>query len=303
MTSRLHIPVLKEVVTKYFDPGPGLVFLDATIGAAGHAIQLASLGASVIGLDQDQEILKVAKNEIDYAGLTNKIQLHHAHFSKLDVVVGKTLLDGALFDLGISSLQLNSPQRGFSFRYDAPLDMRMDTKLQVTAADLLGGLGRKELHELFTKLGEQEHSRKLADVIVKSRRLKPITTTTDLVKIVDQVIRKTKRIHPATKVFQALRIAVNDELNELKKALPLALNALKANGTLIVISFHSLEDRIVKEFFRDQSDAGSLEILTKKPITPAKDEVINNPRSRSAKLRAAKLIAGKSNKSTSRNKV
>lgn len=284
MTNKVHIPVMVGEIIKLIDPQPGKTIIDATLGAAGHAMELAKKGANVIGIDRDQEIIEIAHSNISKQNLTDRIKLKKGEFSKLKELVVGEKIDGILFDLGVSSLQLDKPERGFSFMNDAPLDMRMDKELQVTAKDLINGLGRKELHELFTKLGEERYSRRIADAVIDARRLNPIQTTKDLVNIINSVIKKRDKIHPATRVFQALRIAVNDELNELKAALPSALSLLSPGGTCVVISFHSLEDRIVKNIF---GEAGSdFEILTPKPLTPTPEETSKNSRSRSAKLRA-----------------
>jgi len=199
-------------------------------------------------------------------------------------------LDGILLDLGLSSFQLDSPERGFSFRFDAPLDMRMSPELGVRAVDLVNGLNVGELEELFMKLGEEKQARRIAKEIVGSRVDHKITTTTELAEIVKKVKKVSfgKHIHPATQVFQALRIAVNDELNNLREVLPKASSLLGKDGRLVVISFHSLEDRIVKDFFKSSSE---LKVLTEKPITASEEEVGLNPRSRSAKMRVAEKLS------------
>lgn len=206
---------------------------------------------------------------------------------------GLTAVAGILLDLGLSSEQLADPNRGFSFNLDAPLDMRASPDYQVTAADLINGLNKGELYELFAKLGEEQHSLSIADLIVRTRLIKPITTTKQLSELVMKAVSKRQdlsahwRIHPATKVFQALRIAVNDELNNLKAVLPQAVALLKPGGRLAVISFHSLEDRIVKLYFKNNAQVIN---LTKKPIMASDEEIKANPRSRSAKLRVAEKI-------------
>jgi len=194
-------------------------------------------------------------------------------------------------DLGVSSLQLGSPERGFSFARSGPLDMRMDPTLQVRALDLVNGLHAGELYELFNKLGEERFARKIADTVVLARKLKRIESTQELADLVAKVYGRRKqqeKIHPATRVFQALRIAVNDELNALKEGLPQILKEIEKNGVILVISFHSLEDRIVKNAFREWQDRGLGQALTKKPIVAGELEIATNPRSRSAKLRIFK---------------
>jgi len=199
-------------------------------------------------------------------------------------------VDGVLLDLGVSFYQLKTPERGFSFNLEGPLDMRMDPDLKVNAADLINGLNKGELEELFWKLGEERSARRLAEAIVEDRRLKPISTCQQLVEIILKVKPRRGKIHPATQVFQALRMVVNDELNNLKEALPGALEILKTGGRLAVISFHSGEDRIVKYFFKEKAEEGKLKIITKKPIKPNWEEIKENPRSRSAKLRIGEKI-------------
>ncbi len=283
MTQSVHTPVMPQEVLNYLQPAPGKLILDATLGAAGHTKLLVERGAKVVGIDRDADIFDYAKANL--GDLVSQVTFKHGPFSQLSDLVGDLKFDGILFDLGVSSFQLDNPQRGFSFRYDAPLDMRMDRTLQVIAADLVNGLGRKELYDLFQKFGQERFARRITDAILERRRVKPIQTTKELADLVSQVKPRTGKIHPATKIFQALRIVVNDELNELKAALPSALSSLKPEGVLVVISFHSLEDRLVKQFFKSQ-DNSQFEVLTPKPITPQPKEIAANPRSRSAKLRA-----------------
>jgi 16S rRNA (cytosine1402-N4)-methyltransferase len=288
VTKPVHIPVLVQEVVEALQPAPGKVFIDATVGFGGHSLALLQSGAKVIGLDRDSEILKIAEARIKDAGFADQFVGVHNSFSRIAEAVAQAIpsnggIDGILFDLGVSSYQLDTPERGFSFRFDAPLDMRMDKSLAVTAADLVNGLGKKELYELFTKLGEEYRCRPLIEVIIKTRKIAPIKTTSELVVLVEKTIPRTKDIHPATKIFQALRMAVNSEREELKAALPSALSLLAPEGVLVVISFHSLEDSIVKDFLQDNSEL--LTTTTSKPITPTSQEVASNPRSRSAKLR------------------
>ena len=193
---------------------------------------------------------------------------------------------GILYDLGLSSHQLEHSGRGFSFQKDEPLDMRSDPKLKVTAANLVNGLAESELTKLFEKYGEESHARAVAGAIIRSRWDRPISNSKELAGIISRVVRRKSKLHPATKVFQALRIAVNDELNNLKSSLPPAFGMLENGGRLVVISFHSLEDRIVKKFFREVEEEGKGRILTKKPTTSSEEEIERNPRARSAKLRA-----------------
>lgn len=281
----MHIPVLLKEVTSALNPMIGKNYLDATLGYAGHTLSLLEKGASVVGIDQDSDMLELATKRITEAGLAERFTPIRSSFSSAlssDRVSNMTF-DGILFDLGVSSLQLDTPNRGFSFRYDAPLDMRMNPDLAVTAKDLVNGLGKNELEELFKTLGEEHAAKKIASAIVTQRKIKPITTTLALAKLIEKIIPKRGKIHPATKVFQSLRMAVNSEREELKAALPSALSILAKGGILATISFHSLEEKIILDFFKEYEDQINLENLN--PITPSSQEILANPRSRSAKLR------------------
>lgn len=261
-------------------------YLDTTIGDGGHSIEILKRGGKVVGIDVDPQALKRVQVRFEEAGIDkSKYKLLQGNFRDLKNLVSKTKFAGAIFDLGVSSLQLETPQRGFSFSKEGPLDMRMDPKLQVKALDLVDGLNKGELDELFSKLGEEKHSKRLADALVRARQVKPIETTTELAGIAEKTLGRKGRINPATKVFQALRIAVNDELNALSQALPQALEVVEKNGRILVISFHSLEDRIVKNLFKQWQYRGLGQVLTKKPIRPTVLEIRQNPRARSAKLR------------------
>lgn len=279
-----HQPVLLQTAIDLLNIQPGEAYLDCTVGSAGHAVEIVKKGGKLYGLDVDPAAIQRAKKRL--AGSFYRLQ--QMNFAQLSAAAEKfrlTSVAGILMDLGLSSEQLADKTRGFSFQHQAPLDMRADPSLSVTAADLINGLTKGELNELFKKLGQEQHSLSIADHIVRARRAKPINTTLELADIVCQAVPPRRgRLHPATKVFQALRIAVNDELNSLKTALPLAVDLLKENGRLVIISFHSLEDSIVKHFIKNQTN---LKILTKKPIRPTAAEIAQNPRARSAKLRAA----------------
>lgn len=288
MTHNVHTPVLLAEVISALAPAPHQNFIDATLGAAGHTLALLEAGATVIGLDRDQQILALATARVREAGYASTFTGLHLNFSQLaslssHLPSAPAQFAGILFDLGVSSYQLDTPERGFSFRYEAPLDMRMDQNLGVTAADLLNALGRKELYELFTTLGEEYRCRRLIEEIITTRKVRPFRTTGDLLAIIDETLPRTKGIHPATKIFQALRMAVNSEREELKAALPSALSLLQPGGILAVISFHSGEDSLVKNFFRTESSA--IESLTDKPVIATAAEIMSNPRARSAKLR------------------
>lgn len=290
----IHTPVMLAEVIHYLDPKPGKRFIDATLGYSGHTLALLKAGAEVVGIDRDTDMLNIAIERITKAGFIKQFTSINLAFSEaLDptrmILVGK--FDGILFDLGVSSYQLDTPERGFSFRYDAPLDMRMDKRLAVTAADLVNGLGRNELVELFTTLGEDGNAKRVVSEICRIRLIHPIMTTEQLSDLIISVVGRPRGIHPATKIFQALRMAVNGERPELKAALPSALSWLKEGGLVATIAFHSLEDRIIKSWMNDAESAGQIEVVTNGAVEPGTEEVARNPRSRSAKLRVAKRLA------------
>lgn len=262
----------------------GEKYIDATVGGGGHAVEILKRGGKVLGLDVDPEAIEQVKRILNII----LVRGNFAHLQEIAQECGFDRVAGILFDLGVSSHQLLTNERGFSFTSDAPLDMRMDPDLEVTAADLVNGLRKEELYELFYKLGEERFAWTIARAIVRARSLAPIKTCRELARIIAGVRRqKFERIHPATRCFQALRIAVNDELNNLKAVLPQAVNLLKPGGRLVVISFHSLEDRIVKNFFKERAD---FRTLIKKPVRPSDAEVEINPRSRSARMRVGEKI-------------
>ncbi len=242
-----------------------------------------------MGIDQDQEALREVRNKKEQEVRDKNLVLAKGNFKDIDSLArdnGFKNLSGIVFDLGVSSHQFDQAERGFSFQRNGPLDMRMDTDLKVKASDLIHILTKGELYELFTKLGEERFARPILESIVRARQIKRIETTAELADIINRAVPyRQKGINPATRVFQALRIAVNDELNSLAQALPEARDLLGNNGRLAVITFHSLEDRIVKHQFRDWAERGLGTVLTKKPIIPTDEEIENNKRSRSAKLR------------------
>lgn len=286
-----HIPVLLEETINWLKVGKGKKYIDCTFGFGGHAKEILKQGGEVLGIDVDVESLKLAKQNFSHL---EKLTLFTGNFRNLQQISqdhGFNKVSGVLFDLGMSSWQLNSSGRGFTFLKNEPLDMRMDQTLGVTAAQIIKVLNKGEIDELFSKLGEESLARDLGVSLIRARGIKEIITTYDLAKVVAEVYRKKYRSrskkNPATKIFQALRIAVNDELNALKEALPQAVRLLSMGGRLVVISFHSLEDRIVKQFFRDCEE---LAVLTPRPIVPSLTELKSNPRARSAKLRVAEKI-------------
>lgn len=283
-----HEPVLLREILGFLDPQPGKVFVDATVGTGGHAEALLAHGAEVIGIDQDPQSLELASERL--RGFGERFRPLRGNFRKLrDLLqaLGVEKVQGILFDLGLSSLHISQPERGFSFQHEGPLDMRMDPDNPLTAAELVNSLPEGELARILREYGEERYAERIAREIVKSR---PIRTTAELARLVARCYPPGNyRLHPATRTFQALRIAVNDELSALREALPQALEALAPGGTICVISFHSLEDRIVKRFLREQARAGRVKLLTKKPVRPSAEEVARNPRARSARLRAARV--------------
>ena len=291
-----HLPVMTAEVLQYLLPARGGVFVDCTVGLGGHTQALLEAGASrVIGLDRDRDALARAQDVLAPWG--TRAELVHADYREFDTVLaarGIDVIDGALADLGVSSLQFDAPGRGFSFQRDEPLDMRMDQSGGATAADLIAQATEEELAEAIFQYGEERFSRRIARALCEARRAARIDTTFQLAAIVRRSIprRGPMRIDPATRTFQALRIWVNRELDGLDRFLESIVRRLRAGARLAVISFHSLEDRIVKHTFRalDRGDA-IVKVLTKRPLVPGDDEVQHNPRARSAKLRVAERMA------------
>ena len=292
----MHVPVLTVEALHYLQPQRGGLFVDCTVGLGGHARALLEAGATrLIGLDRDLDALAVAR--VTLAPWRDRVDLVHADYRSIEEVLngrGITVVDGTLADLGISSLQLDAEGRGFSFQRDEPLDMRMDRSRGDTAADLVGRSTETEIADAIFTFGEERFSRRIARAIVEARREAPIATTGRLAAIVRRVIprRGYMRIDPATRTFQAMRIWVNRELEGLDRFLHAAARRLRAGARLVVITFHSLEDRIVKHTLRALEHAAdaAVKVLTKKPIVPGDDEVRRNPRARSAKLRAAERV-------------
>jgi 16S rRNA (cytosine1402-N4)-methyltransferase len=287
-----HLPVLRAKVLEMLNIRQNGIYVDATTGLGGHAEAiLREIGSDgrLIGIDRDDEALLSAKKKLSDLRVT----LMQGNFSDMATMIcanGITAVDGILFDLGLSSMQLKSPGRGFSFASDAPLDMRMDRSQKISARDIVNRYPENQLERIFREFGEERFARKIAKAIIQWREKKPIETCAELSKIVEKIYGMRGKIHPATKTFQALRIAVNQELDQLTKGLHASLQLLKQGGRLCVISYHSLEDRIVKHFIADNAKKGLLRIIVKKPITPAPEELSMNPSSRSAKLRVAEKI-------------
>ena len=299
----MHIPVLPKEVLQYLDPKPNENFIDCTIGEAGHAIEIlkkTSPGGKLLGIDLNDDSLKSSEFKIKESGLDGKrIVLANDNFANLKNIAERfnfRPVQGILFDLGISSEELEKSGRGFSFLKDEPLLMtlRKDIKPDdLTAEKIVNNFRTEELEKIFKEYGEERFAGRIAARIAEERKRKRIKTTGELVEIIRKALPakyKYGKIHFATRTFQALRIATNDELANLEKALVQALNVLSLRGRLAVISFHSLEDRIVKNFLKERQRNNSVKILTKKPVRPGEEEIAGNPRSRSAKLRAAEKI-------------
>jgi len=297
--SSYHSPALLNQTLELLAIKPGEVYVDATVGGGGHISEILKKGGRVFGIDCDEDAVDFTIKRLtnlcqNSACPANAFKIVKANFSNLSqTLVSNNITNpsGILFDLGTSFHQLQSPDRGFSFMYDGPLDMRLDKNLKVTASDLIAALSDKELYEIFNKYGEEKYSLAISKLIVRTRRQRPIVTTVQLANICVEIYKKYQvkpNIHPATKIFQALRMTVNDEKNNLETGLTQALDVLKKGGRLAVISFQGLEDKIVKNFFR--GNPTKCKILTEKPIQPAPEEIFKNPRQRSAKLRAIEKI-------------
>jgi 16S rRNA (cytosine1402-N4)-methyltransferase len=307
-----HVPVLLKEAIDLLAVQRGGTYIDATVGLGGHSYEIARrLGARghLIGLDKDPAALEMARQRLEpgqarfgpaaasgspRAGEKDwpKITLFHASFTEIENRLGSAMADGLLADLGVSSLQFDDPLRGFSFQAEGPLDMRMNPQAELTAEQVVNHLDERRLADVIYEFGEERRSRRIARAIVRSR---PIHTTAQLADVISAAARPMKqagfeRIHPATRTFQALRIFVNRELDDLRALVHRAPQILVPGGRLVIISFHSLEDRIVKDAWREGMKQGVYRVLTKKPVTPGEDEIDRNPRSRSAKLRAAERI-------------
>lgn len=290
--STIHIPVLVDEVLRFINFEKG-VLVDCTFGGGGHTkIILDSFGGiSVIGIDQDEDAVGKGLELKRIYG--HRLKLYRENFRNVDLVLKQEGLESVnffLLDLGVSSDLLADEERGFSFMKSGPLDMRMDKSSEITAAFVVNTYPKERLADLFYKYGEETLSRRIAKAIVEYRKKKKIETTDELAKIIKGCAPKRQKIHPATRVFQALRIYINDELGALEEFLSKSLNFLTSGGRIGVITFHSLEDRMVKNFFRLKEKEGVLKVLTKKPITPSEQEIKFNPRSRSSKLRVGEKI-------------
>jgi len=303
----VHLPVLCAETVELLDTGRGGCYVDCTVGLGGHAAAIleSSPEASLVGIDRDEQALDRAAERL--AGFGDRVQLAAGRFSDLRQLMtdlGIDSLSGILADLGVSSLQLEVSARGFSFQRDGPLDMRMGLG-ERTAKDIVNRYAEEELGKIFREYGEERHARRIARAIVNRRREEPIVTTADLRRVIERARPRSykQRIHPATRVFQALRIEVNQELEELRQLLDQAVEMLERDARMVVISYHSLEDRLVKHTLRDlatgeiepitgrpRAESRVIEVLTRKPLRPSAEEVAANPRSRSARLRAARRL-------------
>ncbi len=308
MKDSLHKPVLYQEIIHALQPkNPGR-YVDGTVGAGGHArgiLEACAPDGRLLGLDVDPQALTAARETLaPYGQRATLVQASYTALPDVMRQLGWDAVDGILLDLGVSSMQLDQPERGFMFQHDAPLDMRFDAQHGMTAAELLNTASESEIADILFRYGEEPQARRIARSIVKAR---PIETTLQLAEIVKKAYPGHSRMHPATRTFQALRIAVNDELGAVESVLPKAVQALQPGGRLAVISFHSLEDRIVKDFFRSESKdrlnppyerlyeverKATLKEVHRKPITPSEEEVQENPRARSAKLRVAEKVDG-----------
>ena len=295
-----HVPVLLKEAIDFLDIKRNGTYIDATVGLGGHSYEIAKrLGAAghLIGFDKDPAALEIARTKLRSAGVSPattdwpKVTLAHGSFAELVNDQRPASIDGILADLGMSSLQLQDAARGFSFQAEGALDMRMNPQAELTAEQVVNHFDERELADVIYEFGDERRSRRIARAIVRSR---PIRTTVQLAEVIAVAARPMnqaeRRIHPATKTFQALRIFVNRELDDLRALLNAAPQVLNRGGRLVIISFHSLEDRIVKDAFREGVKQGHYRLLVKKPVTPEEEEIDRNPRSRSAKLRAAERV-------------
>jgi 16S rRNA (cytosine1402-N4)-methyltransferase len=291
--SQAHISVLFQEVLELLAVQPDQWYIDGTFGRGGHTRGILGQGGKVIGIDCDQEAIEYGEKEFAAEILAGKLILVRENFDKIQKIVKElqqlqkiSEITAILFDFGVSSPQIDNPERGFSFQYDAQLDMRMDNRLGVQAKDLLAILPEKQLAQLFIDFGGEHEARKIAAEIVKKRKIQPLITVRDLTDLIERTKREPRgHLNPATKVFQALRIAVNSELDSIQQVLPQAFQVIKPGGRIVTISFHEGEDRIVKQQFRTWEQEQKGELLTKKAVQPEQTETEINSRARSAKLR------------------
>jgi len=296
---KLHVPVMLQEVLDYLKLSPGQTIVDATLGTGGHSLEILKRitpHGRLVGIDRDENSLAICRERLKE--FKENIDLIHANFADLDQVLANLeieKIDGIVFDLGISSYQLQDPQRGFSFQEEGPLDMRLDKTSYISAYDLVNNLNENEISQMLWNFGQERWHNRIAHLLVQERRNEPISTTKQLADLVMRAIphryrRSYYRIHPATRTFQAVRIAVNRELEILESAVKKAVDILRKQARICVISFHSLEDRVIKHTFRAQKADGLIDIVTPKPLTPSPSEIEANPSSRSSKFRVAERI-------------
>ena len=296
---KFHIPAMLHEVIDYLKLAPGQIIVDATLGTGGHSLEILKRiipGGKLIGMDRDEDSLNICRKRL--SDFSSNVEFVHSNFVDLDQVLGNLgvdKIDGIIFDLGISSFQLKDAQRGFSFKEEGPLDMRLDRDSYISAYDLVNNLNENEISDMLWSFGQERWHNRIAHLIIDERRNQPIATTVQLADLVIRAIphryrRSHYRIHPATRTFQAVRIAVNRELEIIESAIKKAVAILKKQARICVISFHSLEDRAVKLTFRQLKAEGLINIVTPKPLTPLFSEVEANPSSRSSKFRVAERI-------------
>ncbi len=296
---KLHIPVMLHEVIDYLKLSPGQLIVDATLGTGGHSLEILKRitpAGRLIGIDRDEDSIEVCRKTL--SGFAGSFELVHANFADLDHVLGKfgiDKIDGIIFDLGISTFQLKDAQRGFSFQEEGPLDMRLDKGSYISAYDLVNNLNESEISHMLWSFGQERWHNRIAHLLVQERAAQPISSTKQLADLVMRAIpyryrRSYYRCHPATRTFQAVRIAVNRELEVIESAIKKAVAILGKKARICVISFHSLEDRVVKHTFRSLKADGLINIVTPKPLTPTAAEVETNPSSRSSKFRVAERI-------------
>ena len=287
----MHIPVLKDEVLEYLDPRENENFIDCTAGEGGHTFAILERTApngKVLAIDKDVRNIGLIKARANEEGLNNRIITQEGNYADIDKIIEKegfNNVSGFLFDLGLSSWHIDESGRGFSFRKDEPLDMRYHSGDGVTAWEIVNSWPPKEIELILREFGEERFAERITKAIISRRKVRKIDTSSDLAEVISDNIPKTKRIHPATQTFQALRMVVNSELENIEKVLPLALENLERDGRMAIIYFHSLEDRLIKRFFRKMAAEGRVRILTKRPVVPSEEEIKNNSRSRTAKLR------------------
>lgn len=301
MNERFHIPVMLNEVIDYLNPQPGQTIVDATLGTGGHSLEVLKRigpGGRLVGIDRDAESLAAARSRLEAQGFGGLCDFVHGNFADLErILEGLNLrkINGIIFDLGVSSFQLRDSCRGFSFQEEGPLDMRLDRTSYISAYDLVNNLNENEISDMLWTFGEERWHNRIASLLVEERQKQPIATTTQLANLVVRAVparyrSRHYRIHPATRTFQAMRIAVNRELEILEGSLSKAVSFLEKQGRICVISFHSLEDRAVKHTFRRIECEGLIDIITPKPLIAARREVQENPSSRSSKLRVAERV-------------